>query len=232
MADRPRILVVEDELAILQPLLRALDREGFETVSACSVAEATAVVDRGGLDLVVLDLGLPDGDGRDVCRHVRADSDLPVIILTARGSEVDRVVGLELGADDYVVKPFSSAELAARIRAVLRRATRPAGVPGRPSAIELGPLVVDPATRKAAVRGRALDLTKREFDLLHALARRSGAVATREELMEEVWDGPWYGSPKVLDVQVGGLRRKLGAGEDDLIETVRGVGYRLRDEAG
>jgi len=231
VAARPTVLVVEDEPSILQPLLRALDREGFEARSACSVAEALAVLDRGGIDLVVLDLGLPDGDGRDVCRRVRADGDLPVIILTARGSELDRVVGLELGADDYVVKPFSSAELAARIRAVLRRAARPAAG-ARPSPVAVGAVHVDPATRRATAGGAELELTRREFDLLLALARREGAVAPRDQLVEEVWGGPWYGSPKVLDVQIAGLRRKLGPRFGRALETVRGIGYRLAPEDG
>jgi len=223
-----RLLVVEDEPSILQPLLRVLARSGFDTTSACSVREANDIVDRETFDLVLLDLGLPDGDGRDVCRHLRRSADTPVIMLTARGAEIDRIVGLEIGADDYVVKPFSSDELVARIRAVLRR-TGPAG-PRRPvEPVRVGALIVDPAARRATVGDAVLELTRREFDLLFALARRTGAVAGREELFDEVWGTGWFGTGKTLDVHVAGLRRKLPA-DAPVITTVRGVGYRLEPD--
>jgi DNA-binding response OmpR family regulator len=227
-AGRPRILFVEDERSISEPFAKALVREGFEPVTAFTAAEALALADRMEFDLVLLDLNLPDGDGRDVCRDLRRKSDVPVVMLTARGTEMDRVVGLELGADDYVVKPFSSAEVIARIRAVLRRANRGSSSVG-PQAI--GELVVDPGARTAELAGEELDLTRREFDLLVRLARDVGTVVSREELLSSVWDANWYGSTKTLDVHVGTLRRKLGDDADDpaYIHTVRGVGFRMEE---
>ncbi|WP_372790862.1 response regulator transcription factor [Paraconexibacter sp.] len=226
MSGAPRLLVVEDEPSILQPLLRALTRGGFEPTSACTVAEATSLVDRQEFDLVLLDLGLPDGDGRDVVRHLHRTTETPVIMLTARGAEIDRIVGLEIGADDYVVKPFSSDELIARIRAVLRRTAGSAKTRRPLEPLTVGTLTVDPGARVASVDGAALELTRREFDLLYALARRAGTVAGREELFDEVWGTGWFGTGKTLDVHVAGLRRKL---PDDAppITTLRGVGYRL-----
>ena len=156
---------------------------------------------------MLLDLNLPDGDGRDVARELRRHGDVPILMLTARGSEMDRVVGLELGADDYVVKPFSSAEVIARIRAVLRRVSR-AG--GREEPTAVGGLEVDPGMRTATLDGRELDLTRKEFDLLARLMRDAPNVVTREDLIADVWDQNWFGSTKTLDVHVGTLRRKLG----------------------
>jgi DNA-binding response OmpR family regulator len=224
VAGQPRILLVEDDHAIRDGLRRTLEREAFDVLTAAGAAEALALAAREGPDLVLLDLGLPDGDGRDVCRELRRTGDVPVIMLTARGTEVDRIVGLELGADDYVVKPFSGMEVVARIRAVLRRTAR---TEGRPGPASYAGTAVDAATRRATVDGRELDLTRREFDVLTALVRRGDAVASREELFDEVWGGPWYGSPKVLDVQVSALRRKLAEAGGPDIEAVRGVGYRL-----
>ena len=176
---------------------------------------------------MLLDLALPDGDGRDVCRALRRTSEVPIIMLTARGTEMDRVVGLEIGADDYVVKPFSGAEVIARIRAVLRRQGALSDAPPAPYA--LGDLRIDAAARRAWRTGEELGLSRKEFDLLHELARRPGRVVPREELMARVWDRNWFGSTKTLDVHVGWLRRKLG---DDpaaprYVHTVRGVGYRF-----
>jgi len=228
-AGRPRILFVEDERSISEPFAKALAREGFEPVTAFTAAEALALAERMEFDLVLLDLNLPDGDGRDVCRELRRKSDVPVVMLTARGTEMDRVVGLELGADDYVVKPFSSAEVIARIRAVLRRASKGSNVPAGPQTI--GDLSVDPGARRAILAGDELDLTRREFDLLVRLAQDAGNVVTREELLASVWDANWYGSTKTLDVHVGTLRRKLGddAESPTYIHTVRGVGFRMTD---
>lgn len=220
------LLVVEDEDSILHPLLRALTRAGFAPTSARTVREATALIDRSSFDLVLLDLGLPDGDGRDVCRHLRRTSETPVIMLTARGAEIDRIVGLELGADDYVVKPFSSDELVARIRAVLRRSGADASTRRPSEPVTVADLHVDPAARTARVGPAVLDLTRREFDLLFALARRAGAVAGREELFDEVWGTGWFGTGKTLDVHMAGLRRKLPEGAPP-ITTLRGVGYRM-----
>jgi len=228
-AGRPRILFVEDERSISEPFSKALAREGFEPVTAFTAAEALALAGRMEFDLVLLDLNLPDGDGRDVCRELRRKSEVPIVMLTARGTEMDRVVGLELGADDYVVKPFSSAEVIARIRAVLRRTGNgsPAPAPAAPRTV--GELTVDSGARQASLAGEELDLTRREFDLLARLVRDAGNVVTREELLSSVWDENWYGSTKTLDVHVGTLRRKLGdeAESPTYIHTVRGVGFRM-----
>ncbi len=224
------ILFVEDEEAISTPFAKVLEREGFEPVIAATAAAAIELAERVAPDLVLLDLTLPDGDGRDVCRALRRDSDVPIVMLTARGSELDRVVGLEMGADDYVVKPFSGAEVVSRIRAVLRR-SRGAGGGGFEPVFAAGDLEVDVGARSAVLDGATLELTRKEFDLLAELARNAGKVVTREDLMARVWDVNWFGSTKTLDVHIGALRRKLG---DDPaaprhIETVRGVGFRFVD---
>ncbi len=215
-----RILVVEDEDAIAEPLVDGLRREGYAVERA---ATGAAALDAGPSDLVLLDLRLPDTDGLDVCRRLRERSDVPIIVVTARGEEADRVVGLELGADDYVVKPYGLRELIARIRAVTRRAPRQ-GAHATPLAV--GDLEVDERARRARLGGRALELTPKEFDLLAALARDPGAAISRRRLLEEVWQTTWYGSAKTIDVHVAALRRKLG--DPGWIETVRGVGFRLR----
>jgi DNA-binding response OmpR family regulator len=215
-----RILVVEDEDTIAEPLVDSLRREGFDVDRA---ATGTAALDEAlHPDLVLLDLRLPDVDGLDVCRALRARSAVPIIVVTARGEESDRVVGLELGADDYVVKPFGSRELIARIRAVMRRT---AARPHDDGPLRVGSLVVDPRARRAHIAGRELELTPKEFDLLTALAGDPGAAISRRRLLEEVWETTWYGSSKTIDVHVASLRRKLG--DPGLIETVRGVGFRL-----
>jgi two-component system, OmpR family, response regulator RegX3 len=231
---RPKrtILLVEDEVSITEPLAEALRSEGFETQVAGTVAEALELARRDP-DLVLLDLMLPDGSGFDVCRELRKRSQVPIIMLTARGEEADRVVGLELGADDYVVKPFSAREVVARIRAVLRRADAPE--PADEVTLEVGDLRLDPAKHEVRHRGETLELSRKEFELLHLLMRNAGSVVTRERLIDEVWDPNWFGSTKTLDVHVSGLRRKLGddAGEPRYLHTVRGVGFRFSspDEA-
>jgi DNA-binding response OmpR family regulator len=212
-----RILLVEDEDSIAEPLVAGLQREGYDVDRAATAAAALAAPPA---DLVLLDLRLPDGDGLDVCRALRARGDTPIIVVTARGEESDRVVGLELGADDYVVKPFGLRELIARIRAVTRRGRTAQGQ------LHVGELVVDERARLAALGGRELELTPKEFDLLAALARDPGAAVSRRRLLEDVWQTTWYGSAKTIDVHVAALRRKLG--DASLIETVRGVGFRLR----
>ena len=214
-----RVLIVEDEETIAEPLAEGLRREGFEVERAASGAEALAAP---AVDLVLLDLRLPDLDGLDVCRELRARSSVPIIVVTARGEEADRVVGLELGADDYVVKPFGLRELIARIRAVSRRARGDSA----DGVVRVGELEVDRRARRARVGGRELQLTPKEFDLLAALARDPGAALSRRRLLEEVWETSWYGSTKTIDVHVAALRRKLG--DPGWIETVRGVGFRLR----
>ena len=213
------LLVVEDEDAIAEPLVEGLKREGFEVTR---VATGAAALEAAPADLVLLDLRLPDTDGYAVCRELRARSDVPIIMVTAKGEEVDRVVGLELGADDYVVKPFGLRELVARIRAVSRRtATR--HVTG---SLHAGPIEVDVRARKATVSGRELALTVKEFDLLALLVREAGGVVDRKTIMRDVWDTTWLGSSKTVDVHVASLRKKLG--DPGLIETVRGVGLRIR----
>jgi two-component system response regulator RegX3 len=223
------ILLVEDEESITTPLAAALERDGFAAEVVRTAAEAIERGRRLAPDLVLLDLGLPDGSGFDVCRELRAASQVPIIILSARGEETDRVVGLELGADDYVVKPFSAREVVARIRAVLRRAGAPETPGGGP--VELGELRLDPARRAVTLAGKPLELSRKEFDLLALLVREAGSVVSRERLIDEVWDVNWFGSTKTLDVHVSGLRRKLG---DDpasprYLHTVRGVGFRFAD---
>jgi DNA-binding response OmpR family regulator len=218
-----RVLIAEDDEAISAPLARGLEREGFTVERARTGAEALAA---SGYDVVLLDLGMPDMDGFVVCHELRGRSDVPIIVVTARGDEHDRVVGLELGADDYLVKPFGFRELVARIRAVMRR-TR-----GRVDDADtrvLGALCVDVRQHRVTVDGVEVALTPKEFDLLALLAEEPGALCSRTTIIERVWDPHWYGPTKTLDVHVASVRRKLG--EPRWIETVRGVGYRLVDPA-
>ncbi len=218
-----RVLVVDDEEPIRELVRRYLIRDGMEVLTAEDGASALEAVRRLSPDVVVLDLMLPELDGIEVCRRLRTFSDAYVIMLTARDEEVDRIVGLSIGADDYMVKPFSPRELVARIRALLRRPrveTGPAPAPG---------LDVDTATRRVSVDGREVRLTNIEFALLQALARSPGTVLSRAQLLDAVWGPEFVGDDHVLDVHVGNLRRKL---EDDpaaprFVETVRGIGFRL-----
>lgn len=216
-----RILVVEDDDGIAEPLVEGLDREGFD---AERVSTGAGALEASSPDLVILDLGLPDMDGYTVCQQLRAKSAVPIIVVTARGAEVDRVVGLELGADDYIVKPFGFRELVARIRAVMRRVGEAAAADG-PQVI--GKLTVDRRTRRVFVAGTEVLLSPKEFDLLALLAEDPGAVVERQTILEEVWDPHWYGPTKTVDVHVASLRRKLG--NPEWIETVRRVGLRLGD---
>jgi len=237
-----RVLIVEDDDAIAAPLAKGLEREGLDVDRVQTGADALGRrlddPEDHPVDVVLLDLGLPDIDGFDVCRQLRARSDVPIIVVTARSEEVDRVVGLELGADDYIVKPFGFRELVARIRAVARRRVPRADAPthgeggaapsgGRPPTISgtHGTLVVDRRTRRVAVDDEAIALTPKEYDLLVELMEDPGAVKSRQELLENVWDPHWYGPTKTLDVHVASLRKKLG--DAGWIETVRGVGFRL-----
>ena len=216
-----RVLIVEDDAAIADSLRDGLTRHGFDVEIRDRGAEA---IEAGAsADVVLLDLGLPDVDGVDVCRELRARSDVAIIMVTARDDELDRVVGLEVGADDYVVKPFGLRELIARIRAVSRRSARSAEQHADDT-LRLGRLVVDQRARRATVDGTEVELTPKEFDLLATLAAEPGIVLRREQLMERVWDMNWFGSTKTLDVHVASLRRKLG--DPRWIETVRGVGFR------
>ncbi len=226
---QPRtVLLVEDEEAITAPLTEALQREGFRAEVARSIAGGLQSARRLAPDLVLLDVMLPDGSGFELLRELRAAGRTPVIMLTARGDEADRVLGLELGADDYVVKPFSARELVARIRAVLRRASAVA-VPAATGPIRIGELELDAAARTVAFGGEPLELTRKEFDLLALLMSQAGTVVSRERLIDEVWDVNWFGSTKTLDVHVSGLRKKLGddPGDPRYVHTVRGVGFRF-----
>ncbi|MGE5459521.1 MAG: response regulator transcription factor [Solirubrobacterales bacterium] len=222
---KPRILVVEDEPAISEPLAEHFERDGFDTEIVETLEDARAAFDRQQPDLILLDVMLPDGDGRDLARDIRKSSDVPIIVLTARGEEIDRVLGLELGADDYVVKPFSARELSARIRAIMRRGRSTE----RRGPIEVGDVVLDPSSRTVTKAGRPIDLAAREFDLLHMLMANAGQVVRRETIMDEVWDPHWFGPTKTLDVHVSWLRKKLedDAGRPRYISTVRGVGFRF-----
>ncbi len=220
-----RVLVVEDEDAIAEPLVEGLQREGWEVERVATGAEALERVDDA--EIVLLDVRLPDIDGFTVCREIRARSRVPVIMVTARGEEIDRVVGLELGADDYVVKPFGLRELVARMRAVLRRfgdepTTDADGI------VTAGTVSIDTRARRVSVEGKELadELTPKEYDLLLALAADPGTVVPKERLVREVWGTSWYGAAKTVDVHVASLRRKLG--DPGLVETIRGVGLRLR----
>jgi DNA-binding response OmpR family regulator len=223
---KPRVLVVEDESAISEPLAESLAREGFQPHVAPTAAAAREAFGAERFDCVLMDVMLPDGDGRDLAKEFRAGSDVPIILATARGEEIDRVLGLELGADDYVVKPYSAKELAARIRAVLRRGRSSTQ---RVEALTIGDVSLDPASRTVAKDGKPVELAAREFDLLHMLMRGAGTVLRREDIMDEVWDPHWFGSTKTLDVHISWLRKKL---EDDpanprYITTTRGVGFRF-----
>ncbi len=220
------VLLVEDDDAIAEPLIKGLERQGFVVhrestgLGAVSAFRSTPTV-----DIILLDLGLPDIDGYEVCRRVRSESPVPIIILTARGDEIDRVLGLELGADDYMVKPFGFRELIARINAVTRRSQTSGAVNDETTHLA-GNVIIDNRTRRVTVEGVEVQLTRKEFDLLALLATDPGATQTRETILEQVWDAHWYGPTKTLDVHVASLRKKLG--DPTIVETVRGVGFRLR----
>ncbi len=210
------VLVVEDDASIATQLVRGLTRGGYQVDHVMTGAEALAW---GDPDVVLLDLELPDTDGVQVCRKMRERSAAAIIVVTAHGEEPDRVMALDAGADDYLVKPFGLAELQARIRAVLRR-VRPGG-----ELIRHGSLAIDLRTHRVTVDGQEISLTPKEFDILECLAADPGRVVSRQEILETAWDAHWYGPTKVLDVHVAALRRKLGAA--GLIETVYGRGFRL-----
>ncbi len=219
-----RLLIVEDDPALALSLREGLERHGFEVVHTTSGREAIDLAAK--VDLVLLDLGLPDIDGKDVCREIRARASVPIIVLTARGEEIDRVLLLELGADDYLVKPFGFRELVARIGAVTRRTTAPSLIASKQ---RLGTLTIDRDAHRVHVDDKEIDLTPKEYELLAMLAERPGAVRTREDIIEQVWDAHWFGPTKTLDVHVSALRRKLA--HPEWISTIRGVGYRLEAPA-
>lgn len=217
-----RLLLVEDDPTISVPLAEGLTREGFTVTVAATGAAALAAAPA---DLVLLDLGLPDLEGRVVCQRLRERSSVPIIVVSARGEEIDRVILLELGADDYVVKPFGFRELVARIRAVTRRMAGPDSTAAL-TAITVGDLLIDQRARTVTLAGATVALTPKEYDLLACLAADPGAVRSREQLIHDVWDEHWWGSTKTLDVHVASLRKKL---RPEMIETVRSVGYRLTE---
>ncbi|MGN6326768.1 winged helix-turn-helix domain-containing protein [Pseudolysinimonas sp.] len=222
-----RILIVEDELSLSEPLSFLLRREGYETEIAADGREALAAFDRAGADLVLLDLMLPGLSGTEVCREIRSRSSVPIIMLTAKDSEVDIVVGLELGADDYVTKPYSSRELLARIRAVLRR--RVDDVVDADAILETGPVRMDVERHSVSVSGSEVPMPLKEFELLELLMRNAGRVLTRGQLIDRVWGADYFGDTKTLDVHIKRIRSKI---EDDpsqptMLVTVRGLGYRF-----
>lgn len=229
------LLVVEDDDQIAAPLIRTLEREDHVVERVATGGDALARLADGAVDLVLLDLGLPDLDGLEVCRRARADGFTGgVMILTARGGELDRVVGLDVGADDYLAKPFALAELLARVRALLRRTAGPAPAAAAAPAPTADPagVRVDRGTRRAWVADVELALTAKEFDVLALVEAAGGSVVTREHVMDEVWDENWFGSTKTLDTTIGRLRQKLeDAGAPARVVTVRGVGFRWEIDA-
>ena len=222
-----RILLVEDDAALAASSLDGLSALGFDVEHVGTGAGAlAAVASPVPPDVVLLDLGLPDMDGQEVCRRIRATADIPIIIVSARGDEADRVIALELGADDYLVKPFGMRELAARIRAVMRRTQAPTQTAAPATAVqEIGRLSIDRRAQRVHLDGEEVALTAKEFDVLAYLAEDPGAVRRRTEILEHVWEGHWYGATKTVDAHVAAIRKKLG--DSAWIEAVRGVGFRL-----
>jgi DNA-binding response OmpR family regulator len=222
--DIMRILLVEDDPSVADGVIDGLVSVSMEVEHVTTGAEAIAKNLVETFDLVLLDLGLPDMNGQDVCRSIREKSKIPIIILSARSEEIDRVLALEFGADDYMVKPFGMRELIARIRAVARRTNLSDAIP-QVTTQEIGPLSIDRRSQKVFVNGQDVYLTPKEFDLLAYIATDPGAVYRRNDIMSEVWDTNWYGTTKTVDAHVAALRKKLG--NQDWIEAVRGVGFRL-----
>jgi DNA-binding response OmpR family regulator len=223
MTGLARVLLVDDERAMRVLLRTYLSRDGLSVLEADNGLDALSLLRRGGIDVALVDVMLPELDGFEVVRRIRRESTVPIILITARGEESSRVAGLEVGADDYVVKPFSAPEVVARVRAQLRRAR---SFDDLQPPLRVGAVELDPATRRVTVDGAECDLTRREFDLLEALLRYPGRIHTRDQLLQLVWDTTHL-TPKTIDVHVASLRRKLG--EALRITTLRGVGYRLED---
>ena len=222
--ERGTILIVDDEHNIADLVELYIAREGFRVLKASNGTDALKVVEREHPRLVILDVGLPDFDGLEVCRRLRTHSQIPVIFLTARDSEVDRVLGLELGADDYLTKPFSPAELVARVKAVLRRVDGSGGA-ATTEQLHVGAVAVDLARREVRIGETPIAFTTKEFDLLQFLAERPGRALSRQQILDGVWGYDWFGDARTVDVHIAQVRKKLGASLD--ISTVRGVGYRL-----
>jgi len=220
-----RILIVDDEAHIVELVRLYLERDGFRVESASDGAQGLRLARELRPALIILDLMLPEVDGLEVCRQVRAESDVPIVMLTARDEDIDKIVGLELGADDYLTKPFNPRELLARVKAILRRteaAPRPEG-----KALHLGDVTVDPARREVTVAGQPVALRAKEFDLLQAFVEHKGLVLTREQLLSRVWGYDFYGETRTVDVHVAHLRKRLAASAGVRIETLTGVGYKL-----
>jgi len=231
MSNPPTILLVDDEEAVQKLLAFPLERDGYRVVQARDGEEALRVFGEHRIDLVVLDLMLPKLDGIEVCKRLRAESHVPIIMLTARDDEVDKVLGLELGADDYITKPFSIREFRSRVKAALRRAAAPKHEASEPEVISIDGLVVDPSRRTVTLDGTPVELTYVEFELLAALAGRPGRVFSRQALLVALWGDSDYRDPRTIDVHVRHLREKLEQvpSEPTYILTVRGVGYRFRE---
>ncbi|MDE3227586.1 MAG: response regulator transcription factor [Acidobacteriota bacterium] len=224
-----KILIVEDESSFSEALAFLLGKEGFDTVVAEDGRQALEIYGREGADLILLDLMIPEVSGVEVCRTIRTTSQVPIIMLTAKDAEIDKVVGLELGADDYVTKPYSSRELIARIKAVLRRGASEDGSVQEQDLMEVGPVRLNIGKHQVSVKGNPVSLPLKEFELLEFLMRNSGRVLTRSQLIDRVWGGDYYGDTKTLDVHIKRLRAKI---EEDpanpvLIQTIRGLGYKL-----
>ena len=223
-----RVLIVEDEESFADPLAFLMRKEGFTTAIAATGQDALAEFDRNGADIVLLDLMLPEMSGTEVCRQMRQKSNVPIIMITARDSEIDKVVGLEIGADDYVTKPYSPRELVARIRAVLRRQVDTVGELAPPT-LSAGPVRMDVDRHVVTVSGDAVQLPLKEFELLELLLRNAGRVLTRGQLIDRIWGSDYVGDTKTLDVHVKRLRAKIepDPGEPKYLVTVRGLGYKL-----
>jgi DNA-binding response OmpR family regulator len=221
MTERGTIVVIDDEANIAELVGLYLDREGFRVVTAATGTDGLAAIRQHRPRLVVLDVGLPDLDGLEVCKRIRAQSQIPVIFLTARDGEIDRILGLELGGDDYLTKPFSAAELVARVKAVLRRTD---GAPA-PEVVQAGGVTIDTGRREVRIGERVVELTTKEFDLLRFLAERPGLALSRQQILDGVWGYDWYGDPRTVDVHIAQVRKKVGDAAE--IRTVRGIGYRL-----
>lgn len=220
-----KILVVDDEQNIVDLVTLYLEQEGFRVVSASDGAQALDIIKEGDPSLVVLDIMLPEVDGFEVCRQTRAFSEVPIIMLTARDEDIDKIVGLEIGADDYLTKPFNPRELVARVKAILRRMDRAERADDQP--IGIGDVIIDPARREVRVGDEQVNLRTKEFDLLLAFVENPGIVLTREKLLDIVWGFDFYGQTRTVDVHVAHLRKRLADSEQVQIETVTGVGYKL-----
>ena len=227
-----KILIVEDESSFSEALAFLLGKEGFEVSVAEDGRAALNLFAKEGADLILLDLMIPEVSGVDVCRTIRTTSQVPIIMLTAKDAEIDKVVGLELGADDYVTKPYSSRELIARIKAVLRRGVSDIEDHGDLDVVSVGPIRLDTARHQASINGAPVGLPLKEFELLEFLMRNAGRVLTRSQLIDRVWGGDYFGDTKTLDVHIKRLRSKIEADPANpvLIQTIRGLGYKLENQ--